>query len=61
MSIEELWEIKKRQGKEKEKMTFKELDEYYAKGRKVFLDKVGEDFYQPTDDPKIWRHIPKKK
>jgi len=61
MNLEELKEIRDKHSAKIIKMTTEERRRFYAENESRLLEKLGNDYFIPTDKPNVWIHKPKKK
>jgi len=61
MTLEELKEIRNKHSTKIIKMTTEERRRFYAENESRLLEKLGKDYFIPTDKPNVWRHVPKNK
>jgi len=60
MTIEELRKIRDEQSAKIILMSHEERKQYYIENNERLLNRVGKDYFMPTDKPNIWKHIAKK-
>ena len=60
MTIEELRKIRDEQSAKIIMMSPEERKQYYTENRERLINRVGKDYFIPTEKPNIWKHIAKK-
>ena len=60
MTLEELKKIRNKHSAKIIKMTTEERRRFYAENESRLLEKLGKDYFIPTDKPNVWKHVGKK-